>query len=147
MKKQGRRTESKAQRSAIMARVKSKNTAPEMIVRRLVFRLGHRYRLHRADLAGKPDLVFPSQKKIIFVHGCFWHSHKASKCSGARLPKSNVGYWLSKLERNKARDAKHIAVLRAQGWRVLVIWECQLKKLDAVEKKIRLFLDEGKIGK
>src|SRR5215472_3891233 len=109
-------------RSQMMAAVRSKNTAPEMRVRRLAHSMGYRYRLHRRDLPGTPDLVFPSQKKIIFVHGCFWHQHG---CPGSHMPRSNEAYWAPKLERNRTRDAEHLEALKAAGWRCLVLWECE----------------------
>lgn len=125
-------------RSKVMRAVKSQNTGPEMIVRRLTHSIGYRYRLHRKDLPGKPDLVFPSRRKVIFVHGCFWHQHDCAR--GARLPKSHQEYWLPKLSRNKQRDAEHQATLRELGWDVLVIWECELKSLESVKSKINCFL-------
>ena len=125
-------------RSEMMAAVKSKNTRPEMLVRRLVHSMGYRYRLHQRSLPGKPDLVFASRRKVIFVHGCFWHLHG---CKGSRLPKSNKGYWLPKLERNRARDAEHLKALRADGWRHLVLWECELHKDAWLRSRISKFLD------
>src|SRR5262245_1683825 len=106
-----------------MSLVRAKNTKPEMIVRRLVHSMGFRYRLHDRRMPGIPDLVFPSRRAVIFVHGCFWHRH--ANCG--RMPKSRLDYWLPKLERNKARDVQNIKALRRSGWRVLVVWECQLK--------------------
>ena len=108
-----------------MSRIRSKGTKPEMTVRRLLHSMGYRYRLHRRDLPGNPDLVFPRWRKAIFVHGCFWHQHPGCKIS--RQPKSNQNYWLPKLERNTVRDAEHQAQLREMGWDVLVIWECEVK--------------------
>ena len=108
-----------------LAAVKSKNTVPEMTVRRLLHSLGYRYRIHRSDLPGKPDLAFPGRRKVIFVHGCFWHQHEG--CKGAHLPKSNSSYWSPKLARNVARDTTHLATLAAAGWDCLVVWECELK--------------------
>jgi DNA mismatch endonuclease, patch repair protein len=122
----------------MMAAVRSKDTQPEMMVRRLVHSMGYRYRLHAARLPGKPDLVFAGRRKIIFVHGCFWHQHKG--CKGSHLPKSNVGYWLPKLERNRLRDAEHLKALRRSGWRCLILWECELSK-SAQAKRIRRFLE------
>lgn len=112
-------------RSRIMAQVRGKDTTPELLLRRALFRLGFRYRLHRSALPGKPDLVFPRYKAVIFVNGCFWHWHG---CSRLRLPVENAAYWQSKLTRNKARDIENYRALRAAGWRVLVVWECALKK-------------------
>lgn len=110
-------------RSEVMARVKSSNTQPEMVVRRLVHGLGHRYRLHRKDLPGTPDLVLPRHGKVIFVHGCFWHQHHCRR--GNRQPKSNQEYWIPKLQRNVQRDRRVRKELKRLGWSVLVVWECQ----------------------
>lgn len=129
-----------AERSARMARVRGKDTKPEMHVRRLVHALGHRYRLHRRDLPGAPDLVFPKARKIIFVHGCFWHRHPDSDCKLARLPKSRLDFWLPKLERNRARDAENVAKLKDLGWEVLVVWECEIKDGASLESRIQAFL-------
>jgi DNA mismatch endonuclease, patch repair protein len=131
---------SSEKRSWVMSRVRGKNTSPEIKVRSLIHRLGYRFRLHRKDLPGKPDLVFVSRKKVIFVHGCFWHQHCDPSCKGAQRPKSNVGYWQPKLSRNQARDAEHEAALQAQDWRVLVIWECQTGDERALEQKLLSFL-------
>lgn len=128
----------KDMRSRIMARVRGKNTRPEMIVRRLVFGSGYRYRLHNPQLPGKPDLVFPGRRKVIFVHGCFWHGHNCPR--GSRLPKTNADYWRMKIERNRERDAANTAKLEAEGWGVLVIWECQLGKDEQTISRVRCFL-------
>lgn len=125
-------------RSEMMAAVRSKDTKPEMLVRRLLHKSGYRYRLHRPDLPGKPDLVLPSRKKVIFVHGCFWHQHD---CAFSHVPKSNLSYWAPKLLRNQARDREHIAALRAAGWKCLVLWECQLTKPDRLLRRLTKFLD------
>lgn len=130
-------TVSAAMRSEIMSRVRSKDTAPEMLVRRLVHRAGFRYRLHVAALPGRPDLVFPSRKKVIFVHGCFWHSHAG--CRHARIPKSRASFWVAKLVANKERDERNLHALTAAGWKVLVLWECELRDADLM-KKIEEFL-------
>jgi len=114
---------SPAQRSANMRRIHSVDTAPELAIRRLIHRLGYRFRLHRKDLPGRPDIVFSGRRKVIFVHGCFWHQH--SKCREGRMPDSRPEYWLPKLQGNKARDAVHRSELERLGWEVLVIWECQ----------------------
>ncbi len=127
---------SKSRRSANMAAIKSKDMKPEMAVRKMVHALGYRYRLHRRDLPGKPDLVFGPRRKVIFVHGCFWHMHPKETCLDARRPKSNTGYWTPKLARNVVRDSAHAAALRKFGWRVLVIWECETK--DPVKLTARL---------
>ena len=122
-----------------MRAVKSSDTKPEMIVRRLVYGLGYRYRLHRAELPGKPDLVFSSQRKVIFVHGCFWHGHDCPR--GARMPKSNTDYWLRKITRNQDRDQVNLATLSRQGWSALVVWECQTKELATLESCLINFLE------
>ncbi|MFT4253822.1 MAG: DNA mismatch endonuclease Vsr [Caulobacter sp.] len=131
---------SKDARSERMGRIKGKDTVPEMIVRRLVHSMGRRFRLHRSDLPGKPDLVFPGSRKVIFVHGCFWHRHPDSACKLARLPKSRLDFWLPKLERNRDRDVENQENLRRLGWSVLVIWECELKDMASVKDKIEAFL-------
>jgi DNA mismatch endonuclease, patch repair protein len=131
---------SAAERSAVMRAVKGKDTTPELVVRRLVHRLGYRYRLHVADLPGKPDLVFPARRKVIFVHGCFWHWHTCKR--GRRMPKAHSDYWTKKLLRNQARDRRHRAALRRHGWSVLVIWECQTKDAAKLSAKIQQFLDD-----
>lgn len=127
------------ERSEIMARVRAKNTRPELWVRKLVFALGYRYRLHDRRLPGCPDLVFGPRKKIIFVHGCFWHRH--ARCALARLPKSRLDFWLPKLEGNKSRDQRNRRALARRGWKVLTIWECQLRDAERLNDKIRRFLD------
>lgn len=114
-----------AKRSAVMARVKSKDTAPEKALRRILTGLGVRYRLHRKDLPGNPDLVMPGRKLAIFVHGCFWHGHDCAR--GSRKPKANAAYWTAKIDRNRARDEAGLAALTAAGWRVVTIWECGMK--------------------
>jgi DNA mismatch endonuclease (patch repair protein) len=127
-------------RSENMRRIKSTGMKPEMVVRRLVHRLGYRYRLHRKDLPGKPDLVFGPKRKVIFVHGCFWHGHEREGCRDARRPKTNTDYWNPKLTRNKERDAERIAALQADGWGVLVVWECETNDVKAVRARLRRFL-------
>ena len=127
-------------RSRIMAQVKSKNMKPEMQVRRLLHGLGYRYRLHRTDLPGKPDLVFQGRRKIIFVNGCFWHFHPG--CCRVRIPATNRGYWLAKLERNRARDERNLKMLRHDGWKVLTVWECQLRDLCKTTEQLISFLDD-----
>lgn len=128
-----------AERSARMALVRAKDTKPELLVRRLVHGMGYRYRLHRRDLPGTPDLVFPGRSKVIFVHGCFWHRH--AHCALARLPKSRADFWLPKLTANAERDARNVRALRRLGWSVLTIWECQLGDIAKLTNKIRRFLD------
>lgn len=129
------------QRRYTMRQVHSEDTKPEMRVRRLTHRMGYRYRLHRKDLPGKPDLVFPGRKKIIFVHGCFWHGHDCP--AGRKIPKTNQEYWINKLNRNKARDQANIAQLKALGWDVLVIWECETRDEQALAERIQHFLDDN----
>lgn len=114
---------------------------PEMIVRRLVHRMGFRYRLHRHDLPGRPDLVFPARKRVIFVHGCFWHQHNAKDCKLVRRPKSNTDYWFPKLERNAMRDREHLSALNQAGWKVLVVWECEVNSKRWLESRLREFLE------
>ena len=134
-------TLSKRQRSERMGRIKAKDTKPEMTVRRLVHGLGYRYRLHRRDLPGNLDLVFTSRRKVIFVHGCFWHRHPDKDCKLARLPKTRLDFWLPKLEANRERDIKKQKQLRDLGWRFMIIWECQLNNLDDLLINIKGFLE------
>ena len=128
----------KSTRSKIMASVGTRNTGAEKAVRSIVHGLGYRYSLNRDDLPGKPDLVFVSRHKVIFVHGCFWHGHS---CRYGRLPKSRLAYWKPKVAANKARDSKQASRLRKAGWSVMIVWQCQLKKNDALEGRIRSFLN------
>jgi DNA mismatch endonuclease, patch repair protein len=127
-------------RSQNMAAIRAKDTKPELIVRRLVHALGFRYRLHRKDLPGKPDLVFGTRHKVIFVHGCFWHGCKRAGCLDARRPKSNTEYWNPKIEGNKARDLKHQEALQAGGWQILIVWDCETKDMVALQERITNFL-------
>jgi DNA mismatch endonuclease (patch repair protein) len=119
---------SKKKRSEVMRAVKGKDTGPEIRLRKALFALGYRYRLNVKDLPGKPDLVFPKHRSVVFVHGCFWHGHQCKR--GARVPKSNRAYWTEKIARNKARDKKNKQALEALGWRVITVWECKLGSLD-----------------
>lgn len=128
-------------RSLRMAKVRSKGTKPEMAVRRLLFSMGYRYRLHDRSLPGSPDIIFKSKKKVIFVHGCFWHRHEG--CRLARLPKSRLDFWIPKLEGNRERDARTLLQLKSQGWDAFVIWECELKDLNLLEKRLNGFLERG----
>ena len=121
-----------------MRAVKGRDTAPELFVRRIVHQMGFRFRLHRKDLPGKPDLVFPRLKKVIFVHGCFWHGHRCKR--GNRVPVSNREYWKAKIARNKQRDRKNAAELKAAGWAVLIVWECQLSRQDEVRAQFLQFI-------
>lgn len=122
------------QRSAVMRRVKGRDTSPELALRKLLTRLGYRYRLHHKDLPGKPDLALPGRKAAVFVHGCFWHGHDCKR--GARQPKANADYWTAKIARNRARDARVQAELTAMGWRPLVVWECELKDAEALAARL-----------
>jgi DNA mismatch endonuclease (patch repair protein) len=125
-------------RSAVMRRVKGRDTAPELKVRRLLHRLGARFRLHRKDLPGAPDIVLPGRRLAIFVHGCFWHGHDCAR--GARVPKQNRDYWLGKVGRNRERDAANRTALEALGWRVETLWECELKDRATLEARLRASL-------
>lgn len=122
------------ERSAVMRAVRSADTGPEMAVRRAAHALGLRFRLHRTDLPGKPDLVFPKHRLALFVHGCFWHGHDCAR--GARTPATNADYWRAKIARNIARDARTEAGLAAAGWRTAVIWECETRNADALRRII-----------
>lgn len=124
-------------RSHIMAKISSKNTRPELIVRKLLHSKGYRFRLHRKDLPGNPDIVLPKYKKIIFVHGCFWHSHNCK--FGTRIPKTNTEYWVKKLKNNSIRDKINIEKLISLGWKVLIIWECTTKDIDRTNKVLDEF--------
>jgi DNA mismatch endonuclease (patch repair protein) len=130
--------ETEANRAAIMRAVKSRDTSPELAVRAVLRQFAPGYRLHRADIPGKPDIAYVGRRQAIFVHGCFWHGHDCAR--GARPPKANADYWRAKIARNVARDARNLEALAAQGWRVCVIWECELKDGGALEKKLRDFL-------
>ena len=128
-------------RSAIMQSIRGKDTKPEQAVRSLIHRLGYRYRRHVRELPGSPDLVFPARRKVIFVHGCFWHRHYCRK--GQSTPKTRAPFWKEKLKSNKDRDARHHRKLRRLGWSVLVVWECKTapKKSDRLAQRICRFLD------
>ena len=130
--------ETPEQRSRIMRAVKGTDTAPEMTVRRLIHGMGFRFRLHRKDLPGKPDIVLPRLHRVVFVNGCFWHGHDCAR--GARAPKANAEYWRAKIARNSERDAANIATLKATGWRTEVVWECELKELEKMKTRLRRFL-------
>lgn len=134
---------SQQRRSENMRQIRSKDTAPELTLRRMVHAMGYRFRLHRKDLPGKPDLVFPGRRKIIFLHGCFWHQHKG--CREGRLPGTRQEYWAPKLARNIERDALSEAALKSAGWDVLTLWECEVEKdIPAVSKQLRHFLGAGR---
>ena len=121
-----------------MSKIKSKDTKPEISVRRLLHGLGYRYRLHRTDLPGRPDLVFPSRRKIVFVNGCFWHYHLG--CANSHTPNDNREYWLPKLMRNRERDERNLLLLKEDGWDVTIVWECQMKDMDMVAEQLIGFL-------
>src|ERR1051326_937761 len=125
---------SSAKRSAIMSRIKGENTTPESIVRKLLHSMGYRFRLHESKLPGKPDIVLPRHEKIIFVHGCFWHGH--GRCSRATLPSTNIDFWRKKISGNKLRDVKVRRELRYSGWKVSVIWQCQLKDITRLKGRL-----------
>ncbi len=127
-------------RSENMRRIRSTGMRPELLVRSLVHRLGYRYRLHVKTLPGKPDLVFPSRRKIILVHGCFWHQHSDPACKITRQPKSNTSYWGKKLAANVLRDSQHVKSLSDTGWNVLTLWECQLADEVKVTRRLLRFL-------
>lgn len=128
-------------RSRMMAAVKGRDTKPEMLVRRMLRELGYPgYRLHRKDVPGRPDICFVGRKKAIFVNGCFWHGHD---CGGCRMPGTNAGFWEDKIEKNRERDCRNWEKLTEDGWGVLVVWECELKAIDEVSKKLSAFMGEG----
>ena len=129
------------QRSERMALIPGKDTRPEMRVRRLAHGMGYRYRLHRSELPGRPDMVFPGQRKVIFIHGCYWHRHDDPSCKLARLPKSRLDFWVPKLEANRVRDRRNMESLKGLGWGVLVVWECETRNDEVVKEKINTFLD------
>lgn len=130
---------SKERRSANMRAIRNKDTTPELGVRRLVHSFGYRYRLHRRDLPGKPDLVFGPRRKVIFVHGCYWHGHGCKV--GGTGAKSNRAYWGPKISGNKARDKRRLIELRKLGWKCLVVWECETRRADKLKIKVRQFLE------
>lgn len=129
---------SPSERSARMALIKAKNTKPELIVRRIAHQLGYRFRIHRRDLPGTPDIVFPSRWKVIYVHGCFWHHH--TRCAIGHLPLSRREYWAEKFRRNVDRDARNMAAIRTLGWTPLVVWECETRDVDALRVALVAFL-------
>lgn len=131
-------TVSKSIRSRIMSRVKQRHTRPELVVRSLLHRLGYRFRLHRKDLPGSPDIILPKFRTAIFVHGCFWHQHK--NCNKSRRPSSNQGYWNAKLDENISRDMRKERELSKRGWRVATVWQCEIRNLESLSKKIKKLL-------
>lgn len=124
-----------------MSGIRGKNTQPEMLVRRLLHAMGYRYRLHARELPGKPDIVFRKRHIAIFVHGCFWHRHPDPECRLSRMPKSRVDFWQPKLEGNRARDEANVAALEAMGWKVLLVWECQLRDREQLGNMLRRFIE------
>lgn len=132
---------SKAQRSANMRAVPNRGTVPEKLIRAMLHRLGYRFRLHRKDLPGTPDVVFISRRKVIFIHGCFWHQHK---CKRGSKPTSNRAFWNRKLKRNVERDAEHLIRLKRLGWKALVVWECSLRHPVQLQRRLTSFLDNQK---
>ena len=131
----------RAKRSEMMSRIRGRDTKPELIVRRIAHRLGYRFRLHRRDLPGSPDLVFPRHRAVIMVHGCFWHRHPG--CKYAAMPKTRVQFWENKFDQNVVRDRRNQSALRDLGWRVLVIWECETKDRGALQARISSYLGLG----
>jgi DNA mismatch endonuclease, patch repair protein len=129
---------SREERSALMGRVRSKNTKPEIVIRRFVHGHGYRFRLHRKNLPGSPDLVFPSLKKAIFVHGCFWHRHEG--CKMTTTPNTQKSFWHKKFNSNTQRDKKNISDLKEMGWSVFIVWECEAKNMPALGNKILTYL-------
>ena len=127
------------ERRALMARIRAKDTKPEWIVRKLLHRAGYRYRLHVTNLPGRPDIVFGGRRKVVFVHGCFWHQHNG--CKHARIPKTRVNYWKQKFEANRKRDANAVSALARMGWETIAIWECETGCPEAVLPRLRRFLD------
>lgn len=130
----------KKQRSYCMSKIRSKDTKPEITVRKIIYNLGYRYRIHKKNLTGCPDIVLSKHRKIIFVNGCWWHRHNCKL--GRRSPKSNLSYWLPKLCANKERHIRNVKKLRNQGWKVLNVWECKIKDIERLKKKISEFLDK-----
>lgn len=126
------------QRSKTMRAVHSKDTGPEMVVRRMLHSLGYRFQLHRSDLPGTPDIVLPKRRRVIFVNGCFWHGHDCAR--GARPPKANAEYWRTKIARNQTRDAAHLKQLADQGWQTVTLWECEIRDKDRLAKRLTKLL-------
>lgn len=125
-------------RRTLMARIGPKDSKAELVVRRMVHALGYRFRLHRKDLPGTPDLVFPSRRRVIFVHGCFWHRHEG--CKGTTTPKTRIEYWTKKFEENVVRDLKQVDALTGSGWKVLTVWECETRDPEQLRTRLETFL-------
>jgi DNA mismatch endonuclease (patch repair protein) len=136
---------SKKKRSWIMSQVRDRDTEPELLVRSLIHGMGYRFRLHVRDLPGNPDIVLPRHEKVVFVHGCFWHGHKG--CKRAARPSANKKFWEKKLSGNVERDKKKVRELRKLGWKVLVVWQCELRNLDKLTAKLERFLVETRPSK
>lgn len=134
-------TISQAKRSELMSRIRSKDTKPELEVRRILHRLGYRFRLHRKDLPGRPDIVLPRHRKIILVHGCFWHGHT---CRLASKPKSNSTYWTEKILKNQNRDTRNLQALHQAGWAVLELWECDVRRAIGLEERLSVFMNSAR---
>jgi len=132
-------TRTKEKRSEIMSKVRSKNTTPELVVRRLIFGMGYRYRLHDKRLPGKPDLVFSRRRKAVFVNGCFWHGHE--NCRYGKLPKSRLDFWKPKIDRNRQRDVENLRRLEDEGWSVLTVWQCEVKDQEKLRIRLHEFLE------
>lgn len=132
------------ERSRRMARIGGKNTVPEMALRQELHALGLRFRLHSRELPGKPDLIFPKFKTIVFVHGCFWHRHFG--CKVANMPKSNIEFWIDKFDKNVARDARTVDLLKSKGWRVFVVWECELSSKKKAQETALLLASQIRQG-
>ncbi len=132
------------QRSRCMAAIRGKDTGPEMTVRRILTAMGYRYRLHDRALPGRPDLVFVSRRAVVFVHGCFWHRHACR--TGRATPRTRGAFWCAKFESNRQRDRRNVRALRRQGWRALVVWECQLRDADRLMARLRTFLDPDAVS-
>jgi DNA mismatch endonuclease (patch repair protein) len=128
----------KSERSLLMSRIRSKDTLPELVVRSILHRCGYRFRLHRRDLPGRPDIVLPRHRKVILIHGCFWHGHT---CRLASKPKSNEAYWSLKIQTNRERDSRNLEALVSQGWRVFELWECEIRKLHGLKQRLQHFVD------
>jgi DNA mismatch endonuclease, patch repair protein len=135
---------SACKRSALMSRIKPTDTKPELTIRGILFKLGYRYRLHGRKLAGKPDIVFPGRRRVIFVHGCFWHRHT---CGRAYQPKIRAQFWQTKFDANVSRDKRNIAELRNLGWKTLVIWECEVDDVNALQQRLLRFLGSPNVNK
>jgi DNA mismatch endonuclease, patch repair protein len=131
---------SKEKRSQIMSHVSGKNTKPELIVRSLLHHMGYRFRLHRKNLPGKPDIILPKYKKVIFIHGCFWHGHK--NCPRSKRPTTNKEFWHKKIDRNIHHDKEIVSNLKESGWDILIVWTCEIKDLNQLKDKILNFLEE-----